>query len=68
MVLCGSLLHYESIIGNLVEKKRDLLFEAYSQCTFKPVTNEKVNEKLAKRRYEKDATVLASDIKKLQES
>jgi hypothetical protein len=28
--LCGGLLHYESIIGNLVHKKQDLLFQAYS--------------------------------------
>ena len=36
------------------------------QCTFKPQTNEKMNEKLAKSRYEKDASLLASYIEKLK--
>ena len=68
IVLCGSLLHYESVIGNLVNKKQDLLYQAYMQCTFKPQTNEKMNEKLAKSRYEKDASLLASYIEKLKQS
>ena len=60
VLLCGSLLHYESVIGNLVNKKRDLLYQAYSQCTFKPVLNDKANEILARSRYEKDASMLSS--------
>ena len=65
VLLCGSLLHYESVIGNLVNKKSDLLYQAYSQCTFKPVLNDKANEKLAKSRYEKDASLLSHEIQKL---
>jgi len=53
------------VIGNLVNKKSDLLYQAYSQCTFKPVLNDKANEKLARSRYEKDASVLSSEIQKL---
>jgi hypothetical protein len=50
-VLFGSLMH-ENHVAELAAPKKDLLREAYSQCTFRPATNGQQNEKLAKRKYE----------------
>jgi len=46
-ILYGSLLH-ENHIAELTAPRRNLLKEAYSECTFKPATNaNQTNKKLA---------------------
>jgi hypothetical protein len=61
IILYGPLLH-ENYIADLTTPRRDLLQEAYSQCTFKPNTNGLQNQKLAKRKYEKDLITNALEI------
>jgi len=43
-ILYGSLLH-ENHLSDLATPQRNLLKETYSECTFKPDTNNKLNNK-----------------------